>query len=334
MVSIGGLGGRRMWAGGACGKCNAGYLSPWCSLYYAYSVPLGLGESIINFSQCNRSIHVFPLGFQCFQANMFKHLWLHLIFHRRPIDILLCFGGDFGDLCSGVSWIANGLPGLKRYPCTNLKEGILDSWKKGDVTGRQIAAPCARNASLSLKPMKPDCAVNGPFSTTRAPALVELVWNVRSDSARARHWIFQCQILWFGDFFWTCWLLQPDPCPVPGTLLPLWSTKSTLPLVVFFFAFDRSIAPSCLCLLHSSNFFKLISRGVTSLPHIGCFFLHVNGKRNSFDVKVWPLATNPRVHSSAVATCVLSQSLSCEQLPLPERLFDQKKRWNSMNILR
>ena len=44
--------------GGACGNCYVGY-----SLYYAYSVPLGLGESIINFSRCNRFIHVSSLGF-------------------------------------------------------------------------------------------------------------------------------------------------------------------------------------------------------------------------------------------------------------------------------
>ena len=55
--------------GGACGNCYVGY-----SLYYAYSVPLGLGESIINFSLCNRFIHVSSLGFQRFQAHMFKNM--------------------------------------------------------------------------------------------------------------------------------------------------------------------------------------------------------------------------------------------------------------------
>ena len=93
------------------------------------------------------------------------------------------FRGDFGDLCNGVSWIA----GLEEISMHQLERGNPGFLEEGGCDGPTNFAPCARNASLSLKPMKPDCAVNGPFSTTRAPALVELVWNVRSDSARARH---------------------------------------------------------------------------------------------------------------------------------------------------
>ena len=106
------------------------------------------------------------------------------------------FRGDLGDLGDGVFY---GLPGLKRYPCTNLKEGILDSWKKGDVIWRADKLCSCQKCFAQFEAN--EARLCGEWAVFyHSCARVEFGFGMSGLTAREldieRFQCLQCQILW------------------------------------------------------------------------------------------------------------------------------------------